>query len=72
MLKIIIRRIHNMNGFDQTSSALSLAKQLIMECEGKKEITLSTDTLKIVLMAFTQSWSNEQERKRSEFKKAAV
>lgn len=61
-----------MNGFDQSSTALSLAKQLLMECDGVGSLTLPKETLKIVLTSFVEQWKGEQDRKRSEFKKAVV
>lgn len=60
-----------MNGYDESATALSLAKQLMMDCEGGGTITLQKDTLKIVLMAYVQQWSGEQDRKRSDMKKVA-
>lgn len=59
------------NGFDDTASAMALAKQYLMQCEGGGDITLPKETLKIILMGFTEHWKNEQDRKRSEFKKVA-
>lgn len=60
-----------MNGIDDTTSALALAKQILPECEGTGEITLSKATLKILLIGFINQWSGEQDRKRAEFKKVA-
>lgn len=61
-----------MEGFDEKTTALALAKQLLMDCEGSGDITVPRGTLKIILVAFSKSWHDEQNRKRSELKKAAV
>lgn len=61
-----------MNGVDDISSAMSLAKQWLMNCEGDGDITLPKETLRIMLMGFARQWHGEQDKKRSEFKKAAV
>jgi len=59
-----------MNGIDETATALNLAKNLLTQCAGTGDILLPKETLRLVLMAFITSWHGEQDRKRSEFKKA--
>jgi len=61
-----------MNGVDETASALALAKQYLMDCDSPGDITLPKATLKIMLLAFTDHWKFEQDRKRSDFKKVAT
>lgn len=60
-----------MSGFDTSSTALSLAKQYLMECESGGDIVLPKETLKIMLLAFVNQWKNEQDKTRSAFKRAA-
>jgi hypothetical protein len=60
-----------MNGVDDTTSAMALAKQILPACEGIGEITLPKATLKILLTGFVDQWKGEQDRKRSELKKVA-
>lgn len=60
-----------MNGIDETSSALSLVKQLLQQCDGTGDVTLSKETLKLVLTTFIQQWNGDQERKRQDYKKVA-
>lgn len=61
-----------MNGYDESSTMLSLAKQLLMDCERGREITLPSATLKLVLDAYIQQWASDQDRKRNDYKKAAT
>jgi len=61
-----------MNGFNETATAIALAKQILMDCEGMENITLPKPTLKIILMQFTKQWHGEQDKVRSDFKKAQV
>lgn len=58
-------------GFDETSSAMALAKQYLMSCNGAGDITLPKESLKLMLEAFVGQWKSDQDRKRNEFKKAA-
>lgn len=60
-----------MNGFDSAATAMSLAKQLLTQCEGPGDITLSKETLKLVLCGYVQSWHAEQDKRRAEIKKVA-
>lgn len=58
-------------GYDEVTTTASLAKSILMQCEGSGDITLPKDTLKIILMALLQSWNGQQELTRSTFKKVA-
>lgn len=60
------------NGFDTTATGIALAKQILMECNGTGDVTLPKETVRAVLGAFLQAWQAQQDRTRSEFKKAAV
>lgn len=59
-----------MSGVNDAATGMALAKQLLMQCEGDGDITLPKETLRIALFPLIQSWHGEQDKKRSEFKKA--
>jgi hypothetical protein len=61
----------NNKGLNQTGTALSLAKQLLMECEGEGNVTIPRETLKIVLMEFIGSWKHQQVQVSANFPKVA-
>lgn len=62
-----------MNGYDTSGEILSLAKNLLMECEGDiGKITLEKVTLKLLLNALIHQWHGVQENKRADYKKATV
>lgn len=61
-----------MNGYDESGTILSLAKQIMMDCEGVGMITIQKDTLKLVLNAYVQQWNVAQDSKRSDYKKVAT
>lgn len=58
-------------GYDDATTTVSLAKSILMQCEGVGDITLPKDTLKIIIMALLQSWNGQQELTRSTFRKVA-
>ena len=49
------------DGFNYTGTALSVAKQYLMECEGSGTVTLNKETLKLILMEFIGTWKNQQQ-----------
>ncbi len=60
------------NGMDDRSTAMSLARNLLMQCDDDKaDITLPKGTLKIILTAFLGAWHQQQDVARSGYKKAA-
>ena len=69
----IVQAVHmstNM-GVNNTATTLSLAKQLLMECEGTGDISIQRATLKIILMEFIGSWKNQQQQISASFPKVA-
>lgn len=59
-----------MNGYDEFSSTVSLAKQLLMECQDSGEIKLSKQTVKLICESLVFQWSGKQQQTMSQFKKA--
>lgn len=60
------------NGIDETSSAIALARQYLMDCNGTGDITVPKESMKLILTTFVNQWQNNQNLKRSEYKKAAT
>lgn len=60
------------NGLDETSSILALARQYLMDCDGTGDITIPKESMKLILTSFVGQWQNNQNLKRSEYKKAQV
>ena len=58
-------------GINDRGSTLSLAKQILMDCEGEGNISLPKSTLKIVLMEFINGWKTQQQVVASSFAKVA-
>ncbi len=54
---------------DTKSTAYALAKQLKYQCEGVGDVTLSKDTLRIVLDGFIKDWDVTQVKIRQGFEK---
>lgn len=50
-----------MDGFDEETTGLSLARQLHGECEGRGDITIPKSTLRIVLNNYIELWSQKQQ-----------
>ena len=60
-------------GYDDITTAMSLAKQWLSMCsDGHEDIIIPKSSLKIICGALAQTWHAEQDRKRSELKKAQV
>lgn len=61
-----------MNGYDQTSSVISLAKSLLQLCDGEPDrVIVEKAQLKLVLEIFIKHWMVDQDKKREGFTKVA-
>lgn len=47
-------------GMNDHATAISLAKQYLLECEGMHEVKIPAPTLKIMITAFLDAWKTQQ------------